>query len=661
MGLRKKIKNYFVKSCNETHIEAEEVFWDKEAIKSMEEKGKMEKPISSRNFVIFFAIVLLSLSSLFVRSAYLQVAKGDYYYHLAQGNRLRVYSTIPPRGIIYDKNENPLVLNTSRFNLIIDVDSFLENSRSFQKKHLSQVISIIEKENKQPIEDNAIISNQKIENLIEEINSLSKKSYLILAPDLDRSDALILESQIYKWPEFRIEEVPRRKYLDGDYFVHLLGYTGRINIDELKDYSGYNSNDYIGKTGIERYYESLLRGEPGQKQVEVNSLGEVQGVVAVKDSKPGNSLVLSIDKELQKKVQDSLISIMEKVSKPGDKKKKAAAVALNPQNGKILAAVSLPSFDNNLFAKGISRNQLKELENNPANPFLNRFSVGQYPPGSLIKPLMASAGLSENIINPYHKINCHGRLSIINKYTNEPQYYNDWKTHGKTDMIKAIAESCNVYFYILGGGYEDKSGLGQSLIKNYFQKFGLGSKTGIDLPSEEDGRIPDKSWKKEIKGENWYLGDTYNLSIGQGDVLVTPLQITNALSVIANRGTLYQPQILDKVLSPDKRVIKQVDSKILKDNLFKKENLDLVRRGMREAVKSGSAVRLNSLNVNLAGKTGTAQFGSEGKTHSWFSGFGPYEDPEIILTVLVEGGGEGHDAAVPVAEEVFRWYFEKDT
>jgi penicillin-binding protein 2 len=341
--------------------------------------------------------------------------------------------------------------------------------------------------------------------------------------------------------------------------------------------------------------------------------------------------------------------------------KKAAGLAIDPQNGGVLALVSLPSFDNNLFVQGISTQDLAALDADPNQPFLNRAVSGQYPSGSLIKPLIGAAALEEKIVSPEQTVSCQGGIRVAHQYQPEIIYhFRDWKTHGITDIIKAIAQSCNVYFYTIGGGYGQREGLGIERIKKYLEYFGLGQATGIDLPHEENGLIPDPEWKAQAKpDEEWYLGDTYHVAIGQGDIMVTPLQITRAIGVIANEGVLYQPQIVDKVVDLNKDLIKDIPKQIIRENFIETEYLKIVQKGMRQAVVSGSAGALASLPVKAAGKTGTAQFGKQGQTHAWFVGYAPYPEPEIVLTILIEGGGEGSQVALPVAKQVLEWYFSQ--
>lgn len=631
-----ELKKWFIKNKTGENIEAEEIFLDAQAIRSLEDKGKLEQPIKRRNFFLFYALIVVFLLSLVLRAGYLQVVKGDYYLNLAQGNRLRIYSLPAPRGIIYDRLEEPLVYNVPSFDLVVNLNDFLNNPVEVQEEILGKIAGIIG-------QGTASGLRQKIAEASYEV------SQLVLVKNIDRSTALTLEGLVNDWPGWRIEKNPRRQYVWSTYFAHILGYPGQVSPTDLKEHPDYSLNDQIGKTGLEFQYESVLRGQPGQEQIEVDSLGKTQRLLATKSAQPGQGLVIFLDQELQKKLYQSLQEM------------KATAIAVDPNNGGILALVSLPSFDSNLFSQGISQGDLDSLENDPNQPFLNRALAGQYPSGSTIKPLIGAAALEEEVINPYQKINCLGELSVANKYNPQIIYhFPDWKSHGLTDMIKAVAQSCNVYFYTIGGGYGQIEGLGLEGIKKYLQYFGLGQASQVDLPHEEVGLIPDKEWKKEKKpDEVWYLGDTYHLAIGQGDILVTPLQMTLAIASLANNGILYQPQIVDKIVDSNKNIIKDIPSQVIRQGFIQLENVKIIQEGMRQAVLTGSARSLADLSVKVAGKTGTAQFGNEGQTHAWFIGYAPYENPQIVLTILIEGGGPGDQAAVPVAKEVFKWYFSQ--
>jgi penicillin-binding protein 2 len=370
----------------------------------------------------------------------------------------------------------------------------------------------------------------------------------------------------------------------------------------------------------------------------------------------GNNIVTSLDKDFQKAIADAL---SEGMNKSGAKA--GSVIALNPKNGNVLGMVSLPSFDNNLFAKGISSDKYSELLNDPAKPLFNRSVSGTYPSGSVIKPVIAAAALQENVVNINTTVLSTGSLVLKNQYNPEIEYvFPDWKPggHGRVNVIGAIANSVNTYFYYIGGGYESFKGLGASRLEKYLKLFGLGPKLGIDLPGEVDGLVPTPEWKEEVQGETWYTADNYQMSIGQGNLLVTTLQVVSYTSTIANGGTLYKPRVVQKIVDQKDSLVKEYVPEIIRKDFVSRENIDIVKQGMRETVISGSARSLNSLSFEVAGKTGTAQYGpNNSKQHAWFSAFAPYENPEIALVVLLEGGGEGSSYAVPVARKILEYYF----
>lgn len=370
-----------------------------------------------------------------------------------------------------------------------------------------------------------------------------------------------------------------------------------------------------------------------------------------KESVPGNNLILSVDGDLQKLLTNALNDKITQTNSTG-----AAAVVLNVKSGEVIALISSPGFDLNNQTYG-------EIVKNKNKPFFNRAVSGFYPAGSTIKPFVASAALAEDIIDPNSKIDdTLGYIKIENQYDPDIVYtYRDWKAHGFVDMRRAIAVSANVYFYVIGGGYKNFNGLGINQIKKYLNIFGFGSVLGIDLPGEASGLIPDPSWKKSAKNEGWFTGDTYNVSIGQGDVLVTPLQMASAVAAIANNGTLWRPRIVSKITNLDGQTIKEFKPEMIRSNFIDANYLQIVREGMRGAITEGSAYLLNDLPIKVAGKTGTAQVTNTfRKTNAWFTGFAPYDNPEIALAVVIEGAGEGSTAAVPVAKEVFQWYYNKN-
>jgi len=426
-----------------------------------------------------------------------------------------------------------------------------------------------------------------------------------------------------------------------------MGYCGKITSEELKKNPEYLMTDYIGKTGLEASYEKYLHGKDGKQKVEVDSSGNIKKDLGVDLPENGADLRLGIDADLQKKIYDSLKTMTE-----ATKTKTAAAVAIDPKNGEVLALVDIPSYDNNLFARGISADDYKNLISDESKPMFNRAVSGEYPPGSTLKPLVAAAALEEGTINSETSIDCHGGIRI-GSYN-----FPDWKTHGVTDVRKAIAESCDVFFYAVGGGWGNIPALGIDKIKKYASEFGFGKPLGIDIPGESSGLIPDQVWKLNHFGEKWYTGDDYHCAIGQGFDTVTPLQLASYTAAVANGGTVWKPHLVKSIKDSDGSEEK-IEPKILARNFISPANIEIVREGMRQAITSGSAQQLNDLGTAVAGKTGTAQFGEEGKTHGWFISFAPYNNPQIAMAVLVEGGGEGHSTALPVTKEVYKWYFEE--
>lgn len=607
-------------------IETEEILMDSKRLKESpdSERERLEKPIGENVLRIFWVFVAIVLVLLFAKSFHLQILNGTYWRNLAEGNRMRSYPIEPLRGIIYDKNKIPLTTNIPKLDLaIVPADLIKETDYKEIVKKISEAIGISE---------DAILGK------IEENKGISYP--IVIAEDLEKEKAIFLEAEFNAIPEIKIQKNSRRYYEDDAIFSHVLGYIGKVAPEEVKE-KNYFLNDYIGRTGLEEYYEDLLRGTYGEELTEIDNKGRTQKILAVKNSISGNDLILSIDAELQKVLYQSLKSKLSRMSTS-----RAAAVAMNPQNGKILALVSFPSFNNNNFIKGDSE-YIKKILQDKNNPLINRVISGRYPSGSTIKPMIASAALEENTISPDKTISCPGLINLYDSRGNVYWTFKDWNTHGIVNIIKAIAESCDVYFYTIGGGYGSQEGLGIDRIKKYLELFGWGEKTGIDLPGEVAGFLPDAEWKKGTKNQQWFIGDTYNTSIGQGDVLMNPLQLTSAIAAIANNGRLYQPQLTESA-----------QPKLIRENFIKEKNLEIVRQGMRETVVSGTATSLGDLPVKAAGKTGTAE--TSGRSpHAWFTAFAPYENPEIVITVLIENGAEEGGISVAVAREVLNWYFGK--
>lgn len=623
---------------SQVEIEPEEILLDEKIA------AKLEIPIKKGGFVAVLGAMILISTLFFARAFWLEIIKGDYYGLKAAQNNIRLYQNNAPRGIIYDRNNKILTENLPDFNLLV-IPADLPKDQNDLSKWIGKISKIIK------------IENSELLNFTKTLNKNSTEPVL-LSENLDRNTLIDLETQLPNLSGVFLSKETKRTYVDGSYFSHLIGYLGKTSADNIKNDSFYSLSDFIGKNGLELQYENELRGQPGKIAVLVNSDNTVLNTITAKEPQAGNNLILGIDSDLQKLLTDALKNKMAETNSPG-----AAAVVMDVNTGNIISLVSLPNFDNNIFNKGISQNEYQRIINNKTKPLFDRAIGGTYPSGSTIKPFIAAAALTEKIISPETKIDdTLGYIQIPNQYNPDIVYtYHDWRANGWVDMRSAIAWSADVYFYIVGGGYKNIRGLGIDRIKKYLNLFGFGSDLGVDLPSEATGLIPNPAWKKSTKNEPWVTGDTYNVSIGQGDLLVTPLQMANGIAAIANGGTVWRPNIALKIANSNGQILKEFKPKIIRNNFIDEANLEIVREGMRQAVTNGSAGSLNNLPIKVAGKTGTAQVTNTfKKTNAWFTGFAPYDNPQIAIAIVVEGAGEGSSAAVPVAKEVFNWYYNNN-
>jgi len=587
-------------------------------------------------------VLFLFFSFMLGRAGWLSIARGGYYYDLAEGNRIRVQRMEAKRGVIYDRNLKPLVRNSANF-LLYFVPADLPKDKIEQKKII------------QGVSEN--LSDVSADEIIESLNKIepgSLESYqpLFIADNIEYEKALKLYLAADNLPGVVLTNKTRREYnLHSLSLSHLLGYTGKINQTELTKFGEeYLPIDYIGKTGIENFWENKMKGFNGKKQIEVDALGKEKKIINQEAGQDGHNLVLSIDIELQKKIEESVGAALKKLGLT-----KACAIALDPNNGEILAMVSLPSYNNNDFSVGLTREQYEKIASHPDLPLFNRCIAGEYPSGSVIKPVVAAAALEENVINENTSFLSAGGLRI------DQWFFPDWKAggHGITNVRRAIAESVNTFFYYIGGGYQDFTGLGLDRMVRYEKLFGLNAQTGVDLSGETNGFLPSKDWKLSAKGEKWYIGDTYHMAIGQGDILVTPLQVAGYTAVFANGGSLYRPHLVKQVLNNQDELVSETENKPIRSNIVSDKNIEIVRQGMRQTVTAGSAQSLQAVPVPVAGKTGTAQWSSVKGNHAWFTGFAPYDKPKIVITILVEEGIEGSSTAVPIANDVLSWYFNR--
>jgi penicillin-binding protein 2 len=589
-------------------------------------------PISNSIFRVAFFIAAALCTVILAFVFDLSIRRYDYFAGVAFQNKSVNFSVPPPRGIIFDRLGRPLVTNEPIFNLLV-----------------------ISREAREAVDDGSvdkvadILNRNRNEFKTFILEGVNNNSVFFVESGLSKDQ--VLKIKILDFKGFYVMPNTKRQYVDGSQFSQVLGYVGKVSRNELNDGNYYYPTDIIGRLGIEAQYEEYLRGEHGRIffQYDNKSLS-VDPVI-------GNSVVLNIDFDMQKRLFNELFNVLKDSSYS-----KATAVVQHPQTGAVLAMASFPTYDNNLFVEGLSEEQFKSLFENKSRPLFNRAISGLYNPGSTIKPFMGLMTLEENIFSPSDTIrDCVG-LTIVNPYNPDDIYtFSNWRVeYGLFNLQRAIANSCNVYFYIAGGGYGSIKGLGVEKIANYLKSALADSKLGIDLPGEEDGFVPTPDWKLAVRGEGWYQGDTYNISIGQGDLLVTPLWLNSYVSAIANGGTLYKPFVAKQILDSNKNLIKAFEPEALGRLGFKEETINEVKNAMLETTISGTAKVLGALPVKSGAKTGTAEVIKGRTINSIMTAFAPFDNPEVNITVLIEGGTSTNEGlAVRATYGFLKWYFEE--
>ena len=558
----------------------------------------------------------------------------------SEQNRVRKISLADYRGEIKDRLGNVIVNVRPSFSLYVTPEDADNLSESLE--FLSGLIEI---------------NKDKLRSDIR--RSPSFKNVLIKR-DISRREVAYIEENKMLLPGIRIKIEPIRNYAHKDFASHVLGYLGEVSKSELKisKFSRYELGDMVGKNGLEKIYESQLRGKKGFKEVEVDVSGRELKVLRKFSPKTGNSLVLTLDSRVQSKLETLMDEVLRENSVEG------SAVVMKVQSGEIIAMVSKPSFDPNSFATGISTKQWSGLVLDEKNPLQNRTIDGQYPPASTYKIVTAYAALAEKIIKPESTIFCPGHFRLGKRD------YRCWKKrgHGDMNLHDALVQSCDVYFYTLG--YR----LGINNLAKYATKLGLGELTGIVLKGEKSGLVPSKQWKKKFKNEPWYPGETISASIGQGYNLVTPLQSARMISTIASGGLLVRPYLVKRIEGYDGRLIQEFSPEVIKKIKIEPEILRNIKEGLRGVVHEahGTGRRARLKNVIVAGKTGTAQvvamkdseeIDPEEETpyshrdHAWFVAFAPYENPEVAVSVIIEHGGHGGATAAPIAGGILKTYF----
>jgi penicillin-binding protein 2 len=573
----------------------------------------------------------------------MQLIKGDEYERRVAINAIREVPLSPARGLILDRNMQPLVQNSARFSVAVVPGDLPEHGESAVYSTISSVVDIPASE---------------IESMVR-IGRANQDEFspVVIKVDIGRDPALELLELEPHAPGLAILVEPTREYSAGSALSHVLGYVGPLSAEEYADSDGYLFKDSIGKNGIELNYEDILRGELGRKLVEVDATG--REIKTIDEDRPldGSNLVLSIDLDLQKHVAEVL-------SQHTDDSESAAAVVMDVNTGEVLAMVSRPTFDNNMFASPLSQEALSGLLEAPGKPLLNHVLSEQFPPGDTFKMIVAGAALQEGVARPDTIITNKGYITVRNELDPNVVYiYPDRHALGPLDFSAGLAQSSNVYSYYLAGGKSDEGfiGLGPDRVARYAQAFGFGNPTGIDVPGESAGTVPDASWKESTVGDPWTLGDTYDMGIGQGYLGATPLQVLRAMCAIANGGRLVTPHLLKEVRDNHGSLLSSPEVAETEPLPVDASNLDIIRQAMRRSVTEGVTKNANVSGIAVAGNSGVAEFGpklQDGKraTHGWFAGFAPYDNPEVAVVVFTEQGN-GSDDASPAASQILDFYF----
>lgn len=593
----------------------------------------MFKRGEKRSWILLIIFCMAGLG-LVARLLFLSIQRGQLFLGRSEQNRLRENVLPAPRGEIFDRYGKRLA--TSIATVVLGIRPMeLPNATGERVKLLEKLSELYQGDEQEYFKEHwpQYLKNR---GLVTVPIPLSQKAAVKLG---------LLESD-----NLGITTVPLfgRLYPLGQEAAHLTGYVGISDSDSRPI--------IVGRTGLEQSYQEILRGQDGKRIVEVDTYGEIHRIVSEITPRPGNSLITSLDADLQGYVRGAL---SEGIRTAGARR--GAAIVFQPITGEVLAMVSYPDFDPNALLPGqADRVKVQKLLNNQDRPFFIRAIAGLYPPGSILKPFWVAGALTQGIINEKTVIQDRGSITVKDQYSNKDYTFRGWKPDGLGAMTvkSALAWSSDIFFYVLLGGYENFSGLGITKAVEILRSLRVDQYLNIDLPGESNGLLPTPEWKKRTRSEKWFLGDTYNLSIGQGYLLVTPLQMAVWTSALINGGTIWQPKIVQRIINTVGQTTNEFSSKPLAQNLFSPEALAIVQTGLREAVTTGTARSLSGIRPTVAGKTGTAEWGSKGSTpHAWFVGYAPVTNPSLLVTVLIERGGEGSDSAVPVAGKIFDWYF----
>lgn len=595
------------------------------------EEHLREVPIPQSSFYGLIVVVIAMVSIAIAQLFNLNIVKHAAYVERALDNVTDAKVKVAPRGIIEDRFGKPLVENTPSFNVFL-YPRLLPKGADERAAVLVKVSGILK------------MDEAELWKKLEE-RDWNMTDRILLTNEMSQDQ--LVELTAASGLGVSIEEGFRRAQPVPFVYSQVVGYTGLVGKDDLAADATLVMDDEIGRGGLESFYDEYLRGTNGKEVTFKNAKGEVKSSRVEREPAPGNNINTFIDASFQQYFYDRLDEQLKSLGRDT-----GVGLAFNPQNGEVLALVSVPGFDSKHIGNAIMDER---------HPLFNRAVSGAYNPGSTIKPLVSIAALTEGIIDPLKKILSIGYIELPNPYNpDKPSRFVDWRPQGWVNIHDALARSSNVYFYEVGGGFEDQKGLGIYELKKWWATFGLDKKTEIDLPGEKTGFLPDPEWKQKKTGQPWRIGDTYNVAIGQGDFSVTPVELLNYISAVANGGTFYRPRVVDSVTDTSGKVVMKSSPSVLFDiSDTIKSAIPDVHQGMRDAVTKsyGTAYLLANLPLEVAAKTGTAQIENNAKTNAFFVGFAPYKNPQIAILILVENAREGSSNTVPVAKDVMLWYY----
>lgn len=602
----------------------------------------------TRRALLLGGAALAGNTALAARLWQLQVAETETYRKQAAENRAQSRPIQPLRGLIYDRNREPLVSNTPVFSVWLAPNELPPEREGPAMANL------------------AVLTGERLEDLHFKLGQarLAPDTPARLARVVPRESALTIEERRQDLPGISVRTGTRREYAHGDVLGHILGFTGPIPAEEVEAYrrQGVRFDEDIGLAGIERSLQARLRGLDGEQRLETDAFGRALQELSFMPPQVGQHAVLTVAVNEQQGIREILarhLALRERGA--------GTVVVLRPDTGDVVAMVSLPDYDSNIFTRGASSESFALLVSDPRRPLINHAISGLYPPGSTYKVIAASGALEAGVVLPQSKIHCDGRLVLPTGWA-----FDDWlpQGHGLVDLQRAIAESCNIYFYNVSGGnpYTKLQGLGNRRLAKFERSFGFGERTGIDLPGEASGLVPTSEWKNENLQQPWVTGDTYHAAIGQGLVQVTPLQIASMYAAIGNGGRVMRPRLIDRMLDQHGNLVERIPMRVRSVLPISDAHLRLLQSGLYRAVneRSGTGLRARSSHTVVAGKTGTAEYSgardAEGRlpSHAWFAGYAPAENPEYAFAVLVRDGGEGAFAAAPIARDIVDYLMTGD-